>query len=86
MLHSPISCTGYLSWVDVSIGKIVTQFNARHGPVGIMTTNPSNAVVHCGHTNGTVSLWAPTVRKPLASILCHGCPLSAVAVDAAGRY
>ncbi len=80
-----VSRTGFLSWVDVSIGKIVAQFNARQGPVGIMTTNPSNAVVHCGHTNGTVSLWAPTVRKPLASISCHGCPLSAVAVDNVGR-
>jgi U3 small nucleolar RNA-associated protein 7 len=76
---------GFISWVDVSIGKIVAQFNARHGALGLLTTNPANAIVHCGHVNGTVSLWAPTVKKPLASILCHGCPVSSMSIDNVGR-
>ena len=76
---------GFLSWVDVSIGKIVAQFGARHGPISLLTSNPANAVVHCAHTNGTVTLWTPTVKKPVASILCHGAPISSLAIDSVGK-
>jgi len=77
--------SGFLSWVDVSIGKIVAQYGTRCGSLGVLTTNPANAVTHCGHTNGTVTLWAPSVKKSLASVLCHGSPVSALAVDSVGR-
>lgn len=77
--------TGFISWVDVSIGKIVSQFGSYKGPLNISTVNPSNAVVHCGHANGTVTLWTPFERKPVASVLCHGTPVSAIAIDNGGR-
>lgn len=77
--------TGFISWVDVSIGKIVSQFGSYKGPLNISTVNPSNAVVHCGHASGTVTLWTPFERKPVASVLCHGTPLSAIAIDNGGR-
>jgi len=76
---------GFLSWVDVSIGKIVAQFGTRKGPLGVLTSNPSNAIVHCGHPNGVVSLWSPNVKEPMASILCHGSSVSSIAVDSVGR-
>ena len=76
---------GFLSWLDVSIGKIVSQFRARHEPIGVMCQNPDNAVIHAGHSNGTVTLWAPSSQKPLASVLCHGSGLKAITVDNAGR-
>ena len=92
VLHVPLVTikslpAGFLSWVDVSIGKIVAQYRAKCGPApSVMTTNPANAVTFCGHSNGTVSLWAPSVKEPLASVLCHGSPVSSIGVDSVGRY
>ncbi|ODN05098.1 WD repeat-containing protein 46 [Orchesella cincta] len=77
--------SGFISWVDVSIGKIISQYGTYKGSLDIMTVNPSNAVTHCGHANGTVSLWTPNSKKSVASVLCHGTPISAIAIDNVGR-
>eukprot|EP00074_Homo_sapiens_P090500 XP_016866974.1 WD repeat-containing protein 46 isoform X2 [Homo sapiens] len=51
-----------------------------------MSQNPYNAVIHLGHSNGTVSLWSPAMKEPLAKILCHRGGVRAVAVDSTGTY
>jgi len=76
---------GFISWVDVSIGKIVSQYGTYKGSLDTMTVNPSNGVTHCGHANGTVTLWTPNAKKSVASVLCHGTPISAIAIDNVGR-
>ena len=43
---------GYLSYVDVSLGKKVAGFSTSHGRCDIMAHNPSNAIIHLGHSNG----------------------------------
>ncbi|XP_037700000.1 WD repeat-containing protein 46 isoform X2 [Choloepus didactylus] len=78
--------TGFLTYLDVSVGKIVTALNARAGRLDVMTQNPYNAIIHLGHSNGTVSLWSPAVKEPLAKILCHRGGVRAVAVDSTGMY
>jgi U3 small nucleolar RNA-associated protein 7 len=40
-----------------------------------MRQNPWNAVLHLGHTNGTVTLWSPNMTQPLVKQLCHVGPL-----------
>ncbi|CAL8073039.1 unnamed protein product [Orchesella dallaii] len=77
--------SGFISWVDVSIGKIISQYGTYKGSLDIMTVNPANAVTHCGHANGTVTLWTPNNKKAVASVLCHGTPISALAIDNVGR-
>ncbi|CAK6447110.1 unnamed protein product [Pipistrellus nathusii] len=76
--------TGFLTYLDVSVGKIVAALNARAGRLDVMTQNPYNAVIHLGHSNGTVSLWSPAMKEPLAKILCHRGGVRAVAVDPTG--
>ncbi|XP_036908629.1 WD repeat-containing protein 46 isoform X2 [Sturnira hondurensis] len=78
--------TGFLTYLDVSVGKIVAALNARAGRLDVMTQNPYNAVIHLGHSNGTVSLWSPAMKEPLAKILCHRGGVRAVAVDSTGTH
>lgn len=85
-LLASASETGFLTYLDVSVGKIVSALNARAGRLDVMTQNPYNAVIHLGHSNGTVSLWSPSVKEPLAKILCHRGGVRAVAVDSTGTH
>ncbi|KOB76565.1 WD repeat-containing protein 46 [Operophtera brumata] len=54
------------------------------GRSAVMTQNPYNATLCLGNAQGVVSLWAPTVKQPLAKILCHKTPLTSIAVDSRG--
>lgn len=57
------------------------------GPCQAMRQNPSNAVMHLGHTNGTVTLWSPSTSRYLVKMLCHhGAPITSIAVDRGGHY
>ena len=63
---------GFLSWVDVSVGKMVAQFpNGRLGPISVMCQNPQNAVLCLGHSKGTVTMWTPNMKEPAAKLLAH---------------
>lgn len=77
---------GFLSWLDVSIGKMVKETYTNAGRLNVMCQNPYNAVVATGHANGSVSMWSPNVDKPLARILCHVHPIRSIAIDSSGLY
>lgn len=77
---------GWLKWLDISIGKIISQFNTRMGRLNLMVQNPHNAVLCLGHAQGTVSMWSPNMKEPLAKMLCHRSPLLGLAIDRTGQY
>lgn len=77
---------GFLTYLDTSIGKKFASIRTLQGSLNVMCQNPSNAIIHCGHHNGTVTLWSPNVKSSLVKVLCHRSNVRAVAVDSQGKY
>ncbi|XP_030639831.1 WD repeat-containing protein 46 [Chanos chanos] len=85
-LLATASATGFLQYLDVSVGKQVAAICTKSGRLDVMTQNPQNAVIHLGHPNGTVSLWSPNQREPLVKMLCHKGGVRSITVDQTGTY
>ncbi|SCU92502.1 LAMI_0E10770g1_1 [Lachancea mirantina] len=78
--------SGFLKYQDVTTGQLVAELRTKLGPTLAMTQNPWNAIVHLGHSNGTVTLWAPNMPTPLARLLSARGPVTGVAIDRQGYY
>lgn len=86
-LLASIGRSGYLKYQDTSTGQLVSTHKTKLGPCQVLRQNPSNAIMHLGHANGTVTLWSPTSSQYLAKMLCHkGAPITSLAVDLSGNY
>lgn len=72
---------GYLSWLDVSIGEIVSQYNSKIGNISNMCQDKSTGIIYTGDMKGVVSLWCPSAREPLAHVSCHNTPISALTIS-----
>lgn len=51
-----------------------------------MCQNPWNAIIHLGHSNGTVTFWSPNMSTPLVKMFTHHGPVRSLAIDREGRY
>merc|ERR1719474_2500392 len=80
-----VGAAGKLTYFDVSIGKKVATKATKLGCCDVIAQNPSNAVVHLGHSNGTVTLWTPTNQDAVARVLAHKSKIRGLAVDHSGR-
>lgn len=80
------SRNSFLNYIDVSVGKQIVSFATKSGTLDVMCQNPANAIIHTGHTNGTVSLWSPNSKEPLVKVLAHLSAVKGVAVDDQGNY
>lgn len=78
--------TGFLNWLDISLGQELLTIQTGKGRLEVMRQNPYNAVICCGHSNGTVTMWTPNEKEAVASVLCHGSPVRAIEFDPAGRH
>ncbi|CAN6641758.1 U3 small nucleolar RNA-associated protein 7 [Trichomonascus vanleenenianus] len=78
--------TGFIKYQDVSTGQLVSELRTRLGATTCLTQNPYNAVIHAGHSNGTVTLWSPNSQESLVTILAAKGPIRACAVNRDGRY
>ncbi|XP_067134521.1 WD repeat-containing protein 46 [Centruroides vittatus] len=77
---------GFLSWLDISVGKMIAQYFTKHNRLNVLAQNPYNGVLLTGHPNGTVAMWSPNTNEPLATMLCHPHSVRAIAVNNDGRY
>jgi U3 small nucleolar RNA-associated protein 7 len=83
-----------LKYTDTTTGQLISKHRTRGDPSDkglragnpvVLRQNPSNAVLHVGHTNGTVTLWSPASQKYLIKFLCHrGASVLSMAMDMAG--
>ncbi|XP_062248887.1 WD repeat-containing protein 46 [Platichthys flesus] len=85
-LLATASATGFLQYLDVSVGKEVAAICTKTGRLDVMCQNPRNAIIHLGHSNGTVTLWSPNQREALVKMLCHHGGVRSVTVDKSGTY
>jgi U3 small nucleolar RNA-associated protein 7 len=85
-LLASVGRTGFLKYTDTSTGKLVVELRTKLGNCAVMCQNPHNAVIHLGHNNGVVTLWKPTMAKPLVTMMTHGAALTDCAVDLSGNY
>merc|ERR1719401_2360212 len=69
-----------LHYRDISTGQPVSRLRTHLGPCRSITHNPKNAVVHLGHSNGTVTMWTPTVKEPVVKIFTHAGHVTGMAV------
>ncbi|KAJ8680917.1 hypothetical protein QAD02_016704 [Eretmocerus hayati] len=85
-LLASASDLGGLTWLDVSIGKIISRYDSKIGKIDVMTQNPYNALLCVGDSKGVVSMWSPNSHQPLAKMLCHKQAISSIAIHPYGTY
>lgn len=78
--------SSYLKYTDTSTGKLVSELPTKLGPTVSMAQNPWNAVMHLGHTNGQVTLWAPKMKQPLVKLQSSRGPIRSLAINRNGNY
>merc|ERR1719149_429598 len=69
---------------DISTGQQVSKMRTHLGPCRAMRQNPTNAVVHLGHSNGIVTMWTPTVKEPVVKMFAHAGHVTGIALH--GNY
>lgn len=85
-LLATIGNAGYLKYQDTSTGQLVIEMPTKQGSPTAFTQNPSNAILHTGHANGTVTLWSPNSTSELVKFQAHRGPVRSISVDREGRY
>jgi U3 small nucleolar RNA-associated protein 7 len=85
-LLATIGNAGYIKYTDTSTGQMIIELPTKQGVPTAFGHSLSDAIVHVGHQNGTVSFWSPNSTTPLVKILAHRGPVRALATDREGRY
>ncbi|KAL8946315.1 MAG: hypothetical protein Q9222_007271 [Ikaeria aurantiellina] len=85
-LLATVGSAGYLKYTDTSTGATLIEIPTKLGAPTAMAQNPSNAIIHLGHQNGTVTLWSPNSTTPLVKLLAHRGPVRSAAIDRSGHY
>ncbi|CAH8498239.1 unnamed protein product [Dicrocoelium dendriticum] len=80
------AANGYLYYLDCTVGSVVSSIPTYAGRLGVMCSNPTNAVILLGHHNGSVSFWVPSENRAVVKMLTHQNGLTAISCDLTGNY
>ena len=72
--------------MDVTTGAHLAGLSTKRGRCSALCHDPRTGIVALGHSTGTVTLWSPNMAAPVASVLCHRSPVTALAHDTGGNY
>ncbi|KPM08748.1 WD repeat-containing protein 46-like protein [Sarcoptes scabiei] len=78
------SDNGFLSWLDISTGELVTNFRMNLPRLTCLKHNSFNAITVTGHPNGVVQMWSPNHREPIVKLLCHASTIRDIVIDKEG--
>lgn len=73
-----------LHYRDISTGQEVATHRTKLGPTRSMRQNSRTGVMCLGHSNGTVTMWTPTMKEPAVKLFCHPGHVTSLAVN--GNY
>ena len=79
---------GDLKWLDVSMGKVISEARTKRGAPICLKQNRMNGVMLSGHGNGEVAMWTPNMgSRPVVRMLAHpSAPLTSISVSRDGHY
>lgn len=80
-LLATVGNAGNLKYQDTSTGALVAEHRSGLGPCRTMAQNPLTAIIHLGHSNGTVTLWTPNLTSPALKMLAHRGPVSGISIS-----
>ena len=82
------SVRGSLHYLDVSMGKVISEAKTKRGAPTCMRQNRQNAVMLMGHSTGEITMWTPNMGStPVVRILAHpSAPLTSLSVSRDGNY
>lgn len=85
-LLSSIGVNGILKYQDISTGQFIIEHKTKKGDCNLMKQNRNNAIIHCGHNNGEVTLWSPNMSQSLVNIYTHRSRVTALDITLDGHY
>lgn len=82
------SHSGQLKYLDVSMGKVISEAKTKRGPPGCMRQNKMNGIMCLGHATGEVTMWTPNMGStPVVKMLAHpSAPVTSLSVSKNGVY
>lgn len=88
-ISAPTMAHSDLVYTDTSNGEVIGRRDFGQRSLGLYaatsaSVNLANGVIHLAHNSGAVSMWSPTVERPLARVFCHGGGVRHVAMMPSG--
>lgn len=78
-LLTSVGESGYLRYRDLTHGEFAAVHKIKkHGITRVIRHNPYNGVVNLGHSDGTITLWTPSMNKPVVDFFGHKAGVTAL--------
>ncbi|KAL7672005.1 hypothetical protein ACOME3_006903 [Neoechinorhynchus agilis] len=85
-LLTAINSRGYLSFLDVSTGQLISCIRtSRFGVAHALKHNPTSGISVLAHSNGSITMWTPTCSEFVAEMHCHTSSVIDVCFDKTGN-